>query len=74
MRGHDASAAGAQRVADRDRAAVDVGLGQIGSGIRGPGQHHRGERLVHLEQVDVGQRQPRTFSAFSVAGMTPVSM
>jgi hypothetical protein len=36
--GHDASTAGAERVADRDGAAVDIGLGQIGSGVGGPGQ------------------------------------
>jgi hypothetical protein len=35
---HDARTAGAQRVADRDRAAIDVRLGQIRPGIGSPGQ------------------------------------
>jgi hypothetical protein len=39
QRGHDARTAGTQRVADRDGAAVDVGLGQISSGVGRPGQH-----------------------------------
>ena len=36
--GHDARTAGAQRVADCDGAAVDVGLGKIGTDILGPGE------------------------------------
>src|ERR1700729_935549 len=59
QRGHNASAAGTQRMPDGDRAAVHVRLGQIGPSVFGPGQHHRGERLVDLEQVDVGERQAR---------------
>ena len=59
QRGHDAGAAGAQRVTDRDRAAVDVGLGRIRPGVL-PGEHDRRERLVDLEQVDVVQRQAGT--------------
>jgi hypothetical protein len=35
--GHDARTAGSQRVADGDGAAVDVGLGQIGTDVLGPG-------------------------------------
>jgi hypothetical protein len=38
-RGHDAGAAGTQRVADGDGAAVDVGLGQISPAICSPSQH-----------------------------------
>ena len=46
---------------DRDRAAVHVRLRQIGAGVVRPRQHNRRERLVDLEQVDVGgQRQPGT--------------
>jgi hypothetical protein len=37
-RGHDAGAAGAQRVTDGDGAAVDVGLGEVGPGVVGPGK------------------------------------
>ena len=36
--GHDAGTARAQWMSDRDRPAVDVGLGQIRSGAMGPGQ------------------------------------
>jgi hypothetical protein len=36
--GHDAGTARAQWMSDRDRPAVDVGLGQIRSGVMGPGQ------------------------------------
>src|SRR6516165_7144454 len=39
QRGHDAGPAGAQRVADRDGAAVHVGLGQIRAGVMSPSQH-----------------------------------
>jgi len=38
QRGHDAGTAGAQRVAERDRAAVDVGLGQIRPDVMSPRQ------------------------------------
>jgi len=37
-RGHDASTAGAQRMSDGDRTAVDIGLGQIRPGVLRPGQ------------------------------------
>ena len=36
--GHDASAAGAQRVADGDGAAVDIGLTEIRAGVGSPGK------------------------------------
>ena len=36
--------------------------------------HHRRERLVHLEQVDVVDRQPGLASALRAAGAGPVSM
>jgi hypothetical protein len=36
--GHDAGTAGALRVSDGDRATVDIGLGQAGPGVFGPGQ------------------------------------
>jgi hypothetical protein len=40
--GHDAGTAGTQWVSDRDRPAVDVGLGQIG-----PGVMRLGQRRIH---------------------------
>src|SRR5918998_4189663 len=51
--GHQAGAGGAERVAEGDRAAVHVDLGEVGPGLPGPGEHHRGERLVDLHEVDV---------------------
>jgi hypothetical protein len=38
---HDAGAAGTEGVADGDRAAVDVGLRQVGSGVTSPRQNDR---------------------------------
>jgi hypothetical protein len=51
--GEEAGAGGAEGVAERDRAAGYVHLGQVGAGLALPGQHDRGERLVDLDQVDV---------------------
>jgi hypothetical protein len=45
QRGHDAGTTGAQRVADRNGAAVDVGLGQIRSGVMRPGAGDRGHAV-----------------------------
>jgi hypothetical protein len=58
-RGEQPGAAGAERVAERDRAALDVDLRQVRAGLPLPGQHHAGEGLVHLEQVDVLDGQSR---------------
>jgi hypothetical protein len=38
-RRHDAGTAGTKWVADRDGTAIDVGLGQVGTGVGGPGQN-----------------------------------
>ena len=76
QRRHDARAAGAQRVADRDRAAVDVRLGQ---------DRRRSSRLAHDSTTGANASltsnrsmsdsvSPARASTFSVAGMTPVSM
>src|SRR4029453_15340701 len=51
--GHEDGARAAQRVTQGDGAAVDVGALDVGAELTLPGQHHRGERLVDLEQVDV---------------------
>ena len=54
-RRHDeARAGGAHRVAQRDGAAVDVHLVHVDArdGAR-PAEHHRGEGLVDLDEVDV---------------------
>ncbi len=52
-----------ERMAERDRAAVDVGLLAIEAQLLLDGQILAGERLVDLDQVDVGQREPRASPA-----------
>src|SRR5712691_11718304 len=56
--GHQPGAAGPERVADGDGAAMDVDFVQVGAGFALPGEHDAGERLVDLEQVDVADGQP----------------
>ena len=58
QRGEQAGAGGAERVAERDRAAADVHPVQVGAGLRCQASDHRGERLVDLDQVDVVQGEP----------------
>src|SRR4029077_18066074 len=55
----DARAGGAERVADRDGAAirVDPAVGEIDFEAAQAGQDLRRERLVDLDHVDVLQRQ-----------------
>ena len=67
-------AARAQRVAQRDRAAVRVDvLGVVGQAQRpGDGQGLRGERLVQLDDVQVGDASPARASSFRVAGTGPM--
>src|ERR1700687_293692 len=45
---------GAERMAERDGAAIDIDLGVVDVEGLHVAQHHRGERLVQLEQIDVG--------------------
>ena len=54
--GDQAGAGGADGVAERDGAAVDVDEVQVDVVLAGPGEHHRRERLVDLEEVEVGDR------------------
>jgi NAD(P)H-dependent flavin oxidoreductase YrpB (nitropropane dioxygenase family) len=56
--GEQAGAGGAEGVAEGDRAAAHVDLTEVGAGLALPGQDHRGERLVDLDQVDPGQGHP----------------
>jgi len=56
--GEQAGAGGAEGVAEGERAAAYVDLGQVGAGLALPGQDDRRERLVDLDQVDGGQRHP----------------
>ena len=51
---HDAGAGHADRVAERDRAAVDVDLVLVDAELAGGRDADRGERLVELDEVEVG--------------------
>src|SRR3989304_284894 len=53
QRGHHPRSGAPERMPERDRAAVDVGLVPIGAGLGEPGADDGGERLVDLEEVDV---------------------
>ena len=75
QRGHEARARAAERVTERDRAAVDVHPLRIGVQLVLPGEHDARERLVDL---DAGRSSssvsfPRS-STFAVAGIGAVSM
>ena len=48
-------AGGAERVADGDRAAIDVELVLVEAELARAGHDLRAERLVDLEAVDVGE-------------------
>ena len=54
--GDQPGAGGADRVAEGDRAAVDVDLVHVDPVLAGPREDDGGERLVDLEQVEVGDR------------------
>ena len=61
-RRQDARARRADRVAERDRAAVDVDLVPVEAELVAIGQDLRGERLVDLDQIEVVDADPPTFS------------
>ena len=52
--GDEASARAANGVAQGDGAAVGVDTGHIRVQLTLPGQHHRCERLVDLDNIDIG--------------------
>ena len=58
QRQHDAGAAHPDRMAQRDPAAVDVQPVSVELQLALAGDHLRGERLVDLDQVDIGEREP----------------
>src|SRR5581483_5511082 len=58
QRRHNARAAAAERVAERDRAAVDVDTAHIEVQLADIVQRLRGERLVDLEEIDVFDFEP----------------
>src|SRR5690348_4263120 len=51
QRRHQPGAGCAERVTQRDRAAVDVDLGEVEPGLLLPREHDRRERLVDLDEV-----------------------
>src|SRR5579862_302947 len=55
QRRHEARAGRAERVAEGDAAAVHVDAREVRVELALPGEHHGGERLVDLDQVDVGE-------------------
>src|SRR5262245_64681569 len=57
QRGHETRARRAEWMAERDRAAVHVHLGEVEAGLLLPREHDRRKRLVDLDQVDVVGRQ-----------------
>ena len=63
QRAEDHRAGGAQRVAQRDRAAVHVDLLVRDAQVLHELEHDGGERLVDLEQVDVVERSGRPWPA-----------
>ena len=65
----------AERVAERDRAAVGVEPAGVGAGLVQPRERHRGERLADLERADVVDREAGALRApCAVAGIGAVSM
>src|SRR4051812_3718225 len=58
-RGDETSSRATQRVAEGDRAAVDVEALFVDPELAHAGDHLRGEGLVDLDQVDVAQLQLR---------------
>src|SRR5216117_1985714 len=53
QRRHELRARAAERVAERDRAAVDVHTAHVRVKLSLPREHDRSERLVDLDEVDV---------------------
>src|SRR3954449_3948762 len=51
QRGHEPHAGGTERVAERDGAAVDVHLVEVGAGLLLPGEHDGCEGFVDLDEV-----------------------
>src|SRR5882762_2913265 len=56
-RGHEPGARRPERVSEGNRATVDVDARRIRVQVALPGEHHRGEGFVDLDQIDVGELQ-----------------
>ena len=73
QRQQQARAGHAERMAERDRAAVDVDLVAIEAELLLDGEILRGERLVDLDEIDVVERQAwPSSSTLRVAGAGPM--
>ena len=58
QRRHQLGAARTERVAQRNRAAVDIELFRISSGVLEPRERDAGEGLVDFVKVDIGHAEP----------------
>src|SRR5215207_5174529 len=67
-------AAGADRVAERDRAAVGVDPLGVDAQLLDHGERLGRERLVELEEVDVSQLKPGLLERAAHAGTGPMPM
>ena len=59
QRRHEPRTRAAERVTEGDRAAVHVDLLHVGVVLLRPREHHRSERLVDLDQIDLIERHLR---------------
>src|SRR3546814_20744702 len=57
---HDARARGTKGMPQGDRAAIDVQLVPRNTQFLHPGDRHAGTSLIHLEQIDIIDRQSGT--------------
>ena len=57
--GNQNTARGTQRVTERNRPTVGIYFRHINIQCFGPGQHHRGERFIHFEEIDIAGCKPR---------------
>ena len=69
-----ARAARADRVAERDGAAVDVHARRIDAELAHDRERLRGEGFVQLEEIDLSTRQPRALERRVTAGTGPMPM
>ena len=75
MRGGAHRAGGAERMAQRDRAAERIDLRGIEAEVADHGQRLRGERFVELDPVDLRRASGRpACSAFGIAAIGPMPM
>ena len=73
-RGGEAGAGAAERVAEGDRAAVDVEALLVDSELADAGEHLRGEGLVQLDQVDLVELEAGGGEGPGIASTGPMPM